>query len=129
MTGAVLTPADMSGAIVRGERLPLYKRLYIWSVIFEPLLLFVLFESSAVGITGNLSRLLQGLFCVVLLARFCARLLGPRATIPVPVLTRRVYRYYTATFVLAIIAGIVGAARRLFDDVRHLGRHLNSRAC
>ena len=111
MTGAVLTPSAMSGAIARGERIPLYKRLYIWSVIFEPLFLFVLFESSSVGITGNVSRLLQALFCVVLIARFGARLLGPRPTIPLPVPTRQVYRYYSATFLLAVIAGIIGAAR------------------
>ncbi len=105
----------MIGSALPAERVPFYKRLYIWSVIFEPLLLFVLFEASAIGIGGNVSRLLQGITCMVLLTRLVIRLLGSRATVTIPNLAHPVFRYYTLMFVLAIVAGVIGYARGAFD--------------
>ena len=125
----------MSAVLPVVERVPFYKRLYIWSVIFEPLLLFVLFEASSVGITGNVSRLLQALTCSVLLWRLIKRLLGSRTTLPVPNLAHPAYRYYVAMFVLAVVAGVIGYARGAFElpevygsngDVSALSTALNS---
>ena len=44
-------------------------KLFVWSIFLEPLLYFKIFEPTTVGITGNLSRLLQtiviiGLFII-----------------------------------------------------------------
>lgn len=46
------------------------EQLYIWSIVFEPLLLFVIFSQNQVGISGNVSRILQLLVIFLLFLRF-----------------------------------------------------------
>lgn len=97
---------------VRHGTVRLRARLYVWSVIFEPLFYFVLFEDSVFGITGNLSRLLQ-LATVILLG---LRLLNPKAPRwVIPAWHRPLYRYFSLMFVLAIVAGLIGAMRGAYE--------------
>ncbi|MAJ85840.1 MAG: hypothetical protein CL687_02580, partial [Candidatus Pelagibacter sp.] len=46
------------------------EKLFIWSIVFEPLLLFVIFSQNQVGISGNVSRILQLLVIFLLFLRF-----------------------------------------------------------
>ena len=97
---------------MRQPRVAFHLRLYVWSAIFEPLFYFVLFEDSVLGITGNLSRLLQ-LATVILLG---LRLVNPRASRwVIPAWHRPLYRYFTVMFVLAIVAGLIGAIRGAYE--------------
>src|ERR1041385_5938210 len=93
-----------------------HKRLYVWFCLLEPLFIFVIFEESAFGITGNLSRLLQLLTCAVLAVRLLLYFVSRRRQswlISVP--RRSLYQYYAAMFVLAIAAGIIGYVRGAYE--------------
>ena len=46
------------------------EKLFIWSIVFEPLLLFVIFSQNQVGISGNVSRILQLLVIFLLFLKF-----------------------------------------------------------
>jgi len=103
--------------------LPLLSRLYVWSIVFEPMLFFALFQQSVTGIGGNLSRLLQSVVVVGLLARL-ALAAGPRAArIRFVRLASPLYANYRTYFVLAIVAGIVGSASGAYS----LGESYGSR--
>jgi hypothetical protein len=91
------------------QAVPFHKRLYVWSVIFEPLLFFVLFEQAATGVTGNLSRILQFVVVIVLIARALIISSGPKAvTLKIPRVSRPLYRYFFIYFLLAVVAGVIG---------------------
>ena len=84
-------------------------RLYVWSIVFEPLLFFQLFSQAVVGIGGNLSRMLQLLVVAGLLARL-ALATGSRAgSIRFVRLASPRYANYLTYFVLAVAAGVLGA--------------------
>ncbi len=94
--------------MTRASAVPLHKRLYIWSVIFEPLLFFVVFEEAVSGITGNLSRILQLIVVLVLIVRLLA--VAPRAAaFDIPRIPRRLYLYFCIYFSLAVLAAVVGS--------------------
>lgn len=97
--------------MVPSVSVPLRKRLYVWSVILEPLSFFILFEESFSGVSGNLSRLLQALVLIVLAIRFVLAFTGiaggasgafSKPTMPL-------YRYFWLYMAVTIIGGIVGA--------------------
>jgi len=44
-------------------------KLYVWSLVFEPLIFFVVLTPSFIGISGNISRLLQIIVIVLMLLR------------------------------------------------------------
>ncbi len=91
------------------QAVPLHKRLYVWSVIFEPLLFFVLFEEAVVGITGNLSRILQFIVIAHLLARLLVMFAAPRAVaLEFPRIPRELYLYFSLYFLLAVLGGVNG---------------------
>ena len=96
---------------------PLRTRLYVWSVIFEPLFFFVLFGEAAIGVTGSLSRLLQMLTCLVVVGRLGLTILpkcrqGPW-TVPDP--RRPLYRNFALMFLLAVAAGFIGFASGAYE--------------
>lgn len=94
-----------------GERLGGLTRLYVWSVVLEPMLFFVVFDNSVFGVTGNIARLLQSLVVAGLVARGLLRTFAARAVLRP---RRRVppwfVRYYVWYFLLAIAAGVIGAS-------------------
>ncbi len=95
---------------------PFHKRLYVWSVIMEPLFFFVLFEEAQSGVTGNLSRILQVVTLAVLAVRLLWRITGaPPRTVPIPNPFIPLYRRFSVMFILAIAAGIVGYFRGAYE--------------
>ena len=94
---------------------PILTRLYVWSIVFEPLLFFSLFSQSVTGIGGSVSRLLQFMVVAWMLA-ILALAIGPKAArIRFVHLASPLYRNYRIYFVLAIIAGVLGAASGAFS--------------
>jgi hypothetical protein len=79
-------------------------KLYIWSVVMEPLLFFIVFDQATTGITGNVSRILQ--FFVVVLVFIRLIVSGRQLRIPNPFVFT--YRYYALYFCCVILAGIIG---------------------
>src|SRR5258708_12952530 len=97
----------MTGVTRRAGAVPFHKRLYVWSCLLEPLFLFVIFEDSVFGITGNLSRLVQVLTCLLLGWRLLLSLLGRGwESWSVPDRRRPLYRYYPPLFLLPALSGI-----------------------
>lgn len=104
------TPARMQ------VRVPLLTRLFVWSVVLEPLLFFVLFERAQTGITGNLSRILQAMVVAVLLLRGLSLLATPRAgDIRLIDPWSPLYRNYIAYLFVAVAAGLLGAFTGAYD--------------
>lgn len=88
----------------------LWKRLYVWSVIFEPLFFFVVLEEATAGVTGNVSRLLQAVVVAILAVRFGQWFLtSPNRFAVIPGWRHPLFKYQYAYVVLAILAGILGA--------------------
>lgn len=91
-------------------RVSWFSRLYVWSVVLEPLLFFVVFDRGVFGITGNIARVLQGLVVAGLALRGLLWLLTPgmplkRRSSHLPWYFHRDYVRYMA---LAVVAGLVG---------------------
>lgn len=94
----------------------LLTRIFVWSLILEPMLFFIIFERSLVGITGNISRFLQLLVIIGLILR---ALLAKRIGVFIPVLkfVNPMHRIYCIYLLLAIVAGIMGWLMGSYDLV------------
>ena len=87
--------------------LSLFDKLYIWSVLFEPLLFFVVFVTD-LGISGNLSRLAQFVVVCGVALRFCAVFVSPSGTgIRLPSPLGPLYVRYALYFFLTLGAGVL----------------------
>jgi len=86
-------------------KLPAVTRIYVWSVILEPLLFFVLWDRLSAGVSGNLSRLLQG---VVIIALILKNLLRPSGLVMVR-FSSKLYRNFAFYMAIAVLAGAIGA--------------------
>lgn len=90
--------------------IPFWKRLYVWSVIFEPLFFFVVLDESVSGVTGNVSRILQIATVAIMLARLVSWFVtSPQGQVSVPGWRHPLFKYQYAYIGLAIIAGTLGA--------------------
>ena len=85
-------------------------RLYIWSIVFEPLLFFVFFQRSLLGIPGNFSRILQILVFIYLFL-----LLIIKHKIRIINFTSSLYIVFSTYFLLLIFAGLIGLASGAYD--------------
>ena len=81
----------------------LVKKIFVWSLLFEPLQYFIMFAQNASGFGGNVSRLLQ--FIVIFLLFFKVLLTG-KASLARPFSVSN--RGYTYFLLLSIFAGIIG---------------------
>ncbi len=90
-------------------KVPLLSRIYIWSVIFEPLQFFVIFGETFSGINGNLSRILQIVVVVSLILRSSVRLLKSGwGSIRFINFSRPIYVNYGIYLSLTTFAGLIG---------------------
>ena len=85
-------------------------RLYIWSIVFEPLLFFVLFQRSLIGIPGNFSRILQILVFIYLFLKILIK-----HKIRIINFTSSLYIFFSTYFLLLIFAGLIGLASGAYD--------------
>lgn len=90
--------------------IPAWKRLYVWSVILEPLFFFVVLEDSTSGVTGNISRVLQVMTIGILVFRMLRWfLLSPDRYVVIPGWRHPFFKYQYASTALSLIAGTFGA--------------------
>ncbi len=80
-------------------------KIYVWSIVFEPLLFFVIFSQALVGITGNVSRILQFIVILLLLYKY---LLSYKSRIKIFNPFFKQYRWYFFYLSFALISGIFG---------------------
>lgn len=88
------------------DKVPGLTKLYVWSVVFEPLLFFVMADQQVTGVGGNVSRLLQFL----VLAGLGIQSLRNNGAVRVPRGTAPLYWPYFRYFLFAVIAGVIGLA-------------------
>jgi hypothetical protein len=78
-------------------------KIYIWSVLFEPLLYFVIVPQNISGVTGNISRLFQ---LIVLILLSFKVLLSLKIKYFNPLSSASLF--YTYYFIFIILSGIIG---------------------
>ncbi len=93
------------------------ERLFIWSCILEPMLFFVLFERSATGVTGNLSRILQVLVVFGLIVRAAFGHGGSEGRIRFPNFASTLYSNYEIYLLVALLASGVGVLSGAYDQL------------
>lgn len=109
--GEIVLPevGNQVSAETQVNKVPFLSRVYVWSIVFEPLLFFVLFERTTTGVTGNLSRILQLVVLIGLTLRFLAAFLNSRpADVRLPNFASPLYIYYGIYFSITIVAGFIG---------------------
>ena len=80
-------------------------KLYVWSIIFEPLLFFIIVSQDVSGVGGNVSRLLQLLVIFFLILAFLVKK-EPGLKVPNPFYHH--FRWYFAYLFLLILSAIYG---------------------
>jgi hypothetical protein len=94
----------------RLKSISLITHLYVWSIVLEPLLFFVLFERTISGVTSNLGRLIQIAVVILLAAKYFLGFLNSgKFTIRIPNFSHLRYFNYGVYFSLAVLAGVIGA--------------------
>jgi hypothetical protein len=82
-----------------------FTKIFVWSLIFEPLLYFFLGHPSVTGVGANISRILQIFVVMTLLLRWAESVVPSKALNPL----NRHYVFYAAYILLACMAGLYGA--------------------
>lgn len=91
-------------------------RLYIWSIVFQPLLFFVLFQRELFGVPGSLSRILQILVIIGLILRFLIKFIDLKShEVRIANFTSPLYINFLVYFVLLIFAGLIGLVSGAYD--------------
>ncbi|RJQ25924.1 hypothetical protein C4565_07770 [Candidatus Parcubacteria bacterium] len=93
------------------NKIPLTTKVYVWSVVFEPLLFFVVWERQIAGIGGNISRILQGFVITVLILKYFIT----SSDLRINNLSSPLYRNYYIYLVIVILAGFVGMASGVYS--------------
>ncbi len=86
------------------RKVPLITKIFVWSILLEPLIFFHIVPQNISGVGGSLSRILQFILLSILLLRFL--LLGHKVRIFNPF--SLLYANYTFFLIISIIAGILG---------------------
>lgn len=94
----------MKEEAIRNFGLSFSSKLYIWSILFEPLLFFILFEKSFFGFSGNLSKLLQALLILHILYNSLAK--NKKVTF-LNIYSKNTF-YYFLYLIISILAGVIG---------------------
>ena len=87
-------------------------KLYVWSIIFEPLLFFIVVSQDVSGVGGNIGRLLQ---MVVILLLILTTLVGKEPSLKVPNPFYHHFRWYSAYLFASILAALYGIFSGAFE--------------
>jgi hypothetical protein len=96
--------AERSVSTADASKLTLISRVYVWSIVLEPLLFFVAASSTTTGVGANLARVLQFFVLMGLTLRWITtprplRIFNPASPL---------YANYTCYFLGAVLAGLIG---------------------
>ncbi|MCZ2473342.1 hypothetical protein G9H62_10840 [Aquirufa ecclesiirivi] len=86
------------------EKIPLHSKVYIWSIIFESLLFFIVGSQTTTGVSMTVGKILQ--FIVFFL--FFLRIVLNKGTFRIINFEHPYYRYFTFFFLLSVLAAIIG---------------------
>ena len=92
-------------------------RIYVWSVVFEPLMFFVLSDRSLSGLSGSVSRLLQVVVVIGLALKILSVAVGQNSAkrLTTPSIVHPLYRNFSIYMFLAILAGMTGVVTGAYD--------------
>ena len=88
---------------IRTSKLKLISKVYIWSVVMEPLLYFILAHQNLTGIGANFARIFQFIVVASLFSKFFS---SKRARIPNSF--SPLNKNFTYYFIFAVLAGFLG---------------------
>ena len=94
------------------NKIPITSKIYVWSVLMEPLLFFVIAGQSVTGVGGNISRLLQ-LFVVTSLILRAFIIPFDKLKIPNPFAEQ--YKWYSYYLIFIVISFIYGYFTGAYD--------------
>jgi hypothetical protein len=86
-------------------KVPTISKVYVWSVVFEPLLFFIIWDRLTAGIGGNISRILQAFVIIALILKYSIKPSGLR----IINFANPLYRNYSIYLGISIFAGLVSA--------------------
>ena len=86
-------------------------KIYVWSILLEPILFLVILDRDITGVGGNLARLLQFIVIIIILIKVLLR--NYKLRIPNP--AYRYYKKYFIYFSLAIFSGFYGILTNAFN--------------
>ena len=80
------------------------KKLYVWSIVLEPMTYFVLSDQSLTGVGTNVSRIIQ----IVVLFLFVRSAIVGGLSFRISTFTRSRYSLFVLYFCLAVMSGVIG---------------------
>jgi hypothetical protein len=87
----------------------LMKKVYIWSILFEPLLLFTIGTAAVTGIGVSVGRLFQLLFIVMFIVMFLTKKYPIRIFNPANPIYSPYLIYFSYTVLISVIGVIIGS--------------------
>ena len=94
-------------------RLCVTSRIYIWSVLIEPLLFFIVVSQDICRVGGNLSRILQLIVVLILISRL---ILLPWNKVIIPNPFSKNYRWYSYYLIFILFSFIFGMYIGSFEE-------------
>jgi hypothetical protein len=79
-------------------------RLYVWSILAEPLLFFVVLDQEVTGVNLSYGRLLQAAFLTTMFLRYALQ--GSKFILPNPAYP--IYRYFSIYLILLLLSSAAG---------------------
>lgn len=118
-TGAVnIIPVHSGDAVTS---ISMECRLFVWSIILEPLLFFVISDSLYTGAHMTLARIVQ-MICLLI---FICKFVGGRQAILLPNLANKYYLFFGLYFCLLIISSFFGVIFYGSYELKHVDRYEN----
>jgi len=102
--GARLSTAALQRVATGTSALSLQFRLFVWSLIADPLLFFVILDQNDTGVNLTLARVLQSAFLVLQLVRLSTG----RAELGVPSPLQPMFRNYSLYVLLLLASSLLG---------------------
>nr|HPL68426.1 hypothetical protein [Smithellaceae bacterium] len=100
------------GFQTENTQVSLITKLYVWSVVLEPLLFFIIWDEWITGVGGNLSRMLQASVLMFLIVKKIFIKPSPFRIINY---AHPFFRNYSVYFGIAIFAGIISSFSGVYD--------------
>ena len=106
--------ANNSDILTRSHsRFGLIEKLFVWSIVLEPMIFFTIFEANLTGIGGNISRSLQFLVIVSILVR---TMLTDIKDIYLPNIFHLRYRWFVIFIVFYILSMLYGYSLGAYES-------------
>lgn len=101
--------------------IPMECRLFVWSLILEPLLFFVISDSLYTGAHMTLARVVQMICLLLIVSKF----VGGRKAILLPNFINKYYFFFGVYFLILVISSFLGIMFYESYELKHIDRYEN----